>query len=423
MNIRGLEIRGHVFRVPLDHAQAGGEELELFAREVRAPGKSGLELPWLVFLQGGPGFESPRPLGREGWIDRAVERFRVLLLDQRGTGRSTALAPESILARGDADAQAQHLALFRADSIVRDLECIRSELGVSRWTLLGQSFGGFCCVHYLSVAPESLDGAMITGGLPGLGVHADDVYRETYAAVEKKNDALQRSFPEIGERIRRVFERVREGDVHLPSGDLLTMERLQVLGLQLGFSTGAPQIHYLFERAFIPGTRSLTRAFLRGIESNFPFDTNPLYALLHEACYGQGPATRWSAHRIREEFPRLDAAAALDRGDVPLFTGEMVYPWYLEQCAALEPLRDVADALARREDWASLYDPEALERIDVPVAALVFHGDMFVPTKFSLETASRIAGLEPWVTSEYEHDGLRGDGGRIFDRLLADLGR
>ena len=48
----------------------------------------------------------------------------------------------------------------RADSIVADAEVVREalvakgDLQTARWTLLGQSFGGFCAVQYLSVAPQ-----------------------------------------------------------------------------------------------------------------------------------------------------------------------------------------------------------------------------------------------------------------------------
>ena len=49
--------------------------------------------------------------------------------------------------------------LPRADSIVRDAEALRQELlpgdgAASRWAVLGQSFGGFCSLTYLSFAPE-----------------------------------------------------------------------------------------------------------------------------------------------------------------------------------------------------------------------------------------------------------------------------
>ena len=33
------------------------------------------------------------------------------------------------------------------------------------------------------------------------------------------------------------------------------------------------------------------------------FDTNPIFTILHEACYAQGFSTNWSAQRILEEFP------------------------------------------------------------------------------------------------------------------------
>ena len=56
----------------------------------RGGAPDGLDRPYLVFLQGGPGFEATRPTSPPtGWMKRAVADYRVLLLDQRGTGRST----------------------------------------------------------------------------------------------------------------------------------------------------------------------------------------------------------------------------------------------------------------------------------------------------------------------------------------------
>ena len=44
---------------------------------------------------------------------------------------------------------------------------------------------------------------------------------------------------------------------------------------------------------------------------------------------------------------------------------------------------------------------------------------MYVPRELSEETAARIGGLQPWLTNEYEHDGLRADGARVLDRLIS----
>ena len=144
------------------------------------------------------------------------------------------------------------------------------------------------------------------------------------------------------------------------------------------------------------------------------FARGPLYALLHEACYAQGCATRWAAQRIRAEFAEFDPA-----GSAPLyFTGEMIYPWMIDADPVLRPLRQAADILAERDDWPPLYDPARLAANEVPTAAAVYYNDMYVDREFSMQTARAIRGLQTWVTSEYEHDGLRVSDGAVLDRLI-----
>src|SRR5689334_25442122 len=99
----GLRFTDHTVTVPLDHQRPDDGTIEVSAREVVAADRAGDDLPWLLFLQGGPGGKSPRPLRAEGWIGQAVRTHRVLLLDQRGTGRSTPLTARSAAGRTDAD--------------------------------------------------------------------------------------------------------------------------------------------------------------------------------------------------------------------------------------------------------------------------------------------------------------------------------
>lgn len=47
-----------------------------------AVGKEEQQLPYLLYLQGGPGFECSRPTEASGWIHKACEEFRVVLMDQ-----------------------------------------------------------------------------------------------------------------------------------------------------------------------------------------------------------------------------------------------------------------------------------------------------------------------------------------------------
>jgi pimeloyl-ACP methyl ester carboxylesterase len=415
---RGTVLTDHTFTVPLDHGQPDGAGIEVFAREVVAADQAGSSLPWLLFLQGGPGFGAPRPSGRDSWLDRALGEYRVLLLDQRGTGRSTPASRQTLARFGTPQAQAGYLANFRADSIVRDAELVRQAVtGGQPWSVLGQSFGGFCAVSYLSIAPEGVREAFITGGLPGLDVTADSVYRATYPQVAARNRAHYERYPQDVERARRVARHLRANDVTWPGGGRLTVEAFQSLGQMLGSSTGSDTLHYLLEDPFAGD--ELSDAFLHQARSRLTFAEGPLYAALHEACYAQQVATRWSAQRVRAEYPEFDPAAALD-GDAPLlFTGEMIYPWMFDTDPVLEPLREAAQELAECDSWPRLYDAGRLAANEVPVAAAIYFGDMYVPRDFSLRTADAIRGLRYWVTNEYQHDGLRVSNGKVLDHLIA----
>jgi pimeloyl-ACP methyl ester carboxylesterase len=304
------------------------------------------------------------------------------------------------------EAQAEYLTHFRADSIVRDAELIRAELGVERWSVLGQSFGGFCVTTYLSIAPEGLREAFITGGLPPIGRQVDDVYGATYRRVLERNRRYYERYPDDRHRVLRIHQRLQDHDVRLPSGDRLTPRRFRQLGSLLGASDGAERLHYLVE---LPPE---SPAFLHDVEASTAFARNPIYAVLHEACYADGCATRWSAERM---LP-ADYEAAPE-----LFTGEHVYPWMFSDYGALAPLRQAAMLLAEHP-WPALYEARRLAANEVRAAAAVYLEDMYVERQFSEETLALVPGLRGWLTNEYEHNGLRADGARILDHLI-DLAR
>ena len=400
----GLVLVEHELEVPLDHADPAGERITIFAREVADP--DGRDRPLLVFLQGGPGGEAPRPITSPrgpSWLDRALRDFRVVMLDQRGTGRST---PVGALPGRTPAQQAEYLTHFRADAIVRDAELVRAALGAGRWSVLGQSFGGFCTFTYLSFAPEGLREAFVTGGVPPVARPIDDVYRATYARTLERNRRYYERYPADRERVRALHRRLDGDEVRLPSGDRLTSRRLRQLGNLLGMSDGAERLHYIVE------LDPASPAFGHDVEAALPFARNPIYAILHEACYADGGATRWSAERVMPDEMR----------EAPeLFTGEHVFPWMFEDYGALAPLREAAEVLAAHE-WPRLYDGERLGRNEVPGAAAVYTEDPYVERAYSEETIAATPRLRAWVTSEYDHNGLRADGERILGRLL-DLAR
>jgi pimeloyl-ACP methyl ester carboxylesterase len=417
----GLVLTDHTFAVPLDHARPDGEQIAVFAREVAAAGKEGAGLPWLVFFQGGPGGKSPRPDGRSGWLKRATEEYRVLLLDQRGTGRSTPVTHRTLARRGSPQAQADYLKHFRADSIVRDAERIRAALAGpdTPWSALGQSYGGFCITTYLSIAPAGLREALITGGLPPIHQSPDQVYAATYRRVIEQNRRYFARYPADQERAQAVLAHLAERDVRLPDGSRLTPRRFQQLGIGFGASDGFEAVHYLLEEAFAQGPTGdeLGDTFLHGVLGRVSFAGNPLYALLHEAIYCQGAASRWSAERVRASYPQFEP----EPGRPVVFTGEMIYPWMFGEDPALRPLREAAELLASREDWPALYDAAQLRANTVPVAAAVYYDDMYVERAFSEEAATTITGCRVWVTNEYQHNGLRADGEAVLGRLIGML--
>ncbi len=415
-SIPGFTLTDHTFQIPLDHARPNGEKISVFAREVNAPGRDPAGKPWLVFFQGGPGHPAPRPPASAGWLKRATQDYRVLLLDQRGTGLSTPLTFQTLARFPTPQAQADYLKHFRADAIVQDAEWIRRELaGGQPWTGLGQSYGGFCLAHYLSAAPEGLSAAIITGGLPPLTRPVDDVYRATYRRVIQKNERYYARYPGDVDRAQRVARALSATPARLPTGDLLSARRFQQLGMGFGADTGLEEVHYLLEEAFVGDELSYT--FLRHFENTHAFDTNPLYVMFQEIIYCQGAAARWSAERLRSEYPQF----ALTPDQPVYFTGEMMYPWQFDEQHALRPLKEATEILANYDGWPALYDVNKLRANTVPVVAAIYHNDMYVEREFSEETAQTIRGTKTWVTSEYEHNGLRADGEKVLGRLLGML--
>src|SRR5699024_5272705 len=135
---------------------------------------------------------------------------------------------------------------------------------------------------------------------------------------------------------------------------------------------------------------------------------NPLYAVIHESCWADGVATRWAADRT------MPAAV---REDPTLLAGEHIHRDLFAEDPELEVWAEAADLLAEHE-WPALYDEAALRAADVPGAAAVYYDDAYVPRESSMATAALLPSLRTWVTSEYEHNGLRASGETVLDRLL-----
>ena len=153
--------------------------------------------------------------------------YQIVYLDQRGTGLSTPLEVKTFknlvlkeYGNFEVDSQLKFILNFRADSIIRDLEQIRKDLigNHHKWSIMGQSYGGFCCFTYLSLFPESISEVIITGGVPPVHFKADDVYKATYQRTIERNLHYYDKYPRDQIKVVGICEYLNANKVVLPNG-------------------------------------------------------------------------------------------------------------------------------------------------------------------------------------------------------------
>jgi pimeloyl-ACP methyl ester carboxylesterase len=411
----------HRIDVPVDWTEPSGPQISVHAREVVAAEKANdPTLPAIVWFQGGPGHEIAFPDHRGSWLEQLLTRYRVLLLDQRGTGMSTPLDARA-LPFADPVVLGTYLRNFRQDSIIRDADRLRATLygEDSDWYLFGQSFGGFCSLTYLSQLPEHLLGVIITGGFAPVLHETEEICTRLFNHVASRSADYFARFPMDAERVRRIVDHLESNNDVDGHGQRVSARRFLMLGVKLGLQHGTAELHGIVERADndleqLGVLSGVVHEHIAGVMSPA---TNPIYTVLHEAAYSNGPATRWAAERARLADPRY----AIDAQPAPCFTGEAVFPWMLEELPPLQPLREVADVLAEYEGWEPLYDIDRLRANTVPVVGTLYWDDEYVERIMALETVSLLGNCRPWITNEYEHGAYRVDPQRVGARLFSML--
>lgn len=137
----------------------------------------------VVFLHGGPG------AGFQPWNRRFFdpERYRIVLFDQRGSGRST---PHASLEGNTTQA------------LVADIERLRNFLGIERWLVFGGSWGSTLGLCYAEAHPERVTGLI----LRGIFLCRDQDIRWFY------QDGASHIFPDAWEEYERVIPAAERGD-------------------------------------------------------------------------------------------------------------------------------------------------------------------------------------------------------------------
>lgn len=374
----------------------------------------------MVYLQGGPGFGNSEP--QDSAFTRPIinKGYQVLFLDYRGVGLSTTVTADTI-PKQPAD-QFEYLKLFRQDNNVRDLEAVRKCLteGIQdpakkKWSIFGQSFGGFVCLTYLSKHPDGLREVFMTGGLAPISREPKEVYQATFKKVRERNEAYYRKFPEDVSVVRHLTSYLygqKDHYVQLPSGGKLTPRRLLTLGHMFGMHGGLDNVHGTLLRMSLDLDQFgfLTRPTLEQIETYLNFDVAPIYAILHEAiyCFKKGVASNWAAQQVGQELEDFRWLSTDNHGfDNPglasgrplYFTGEMIFPFMFDDYPELNKMKDAAEALAKFDQWDELYDEEQLKDNTVPVYAASYIEDMYVDFGLARETARKVNGIKTFETN------------------------
>jgi proline iminopeptidase len=116
-----------------------------------------------LFVHGGPG-TGCGPNMRRGFDP---ERYRVVLFDQRGCGRSTPHASDP----------ATGMSLNTTGHLLADMERLREHLGIGRWLLCGGSWGSTLILAYAQRHPERVSEIVISRVTSGRRSETDWLYR------------------------------------------------------------------------------------------------------------------------------------------------------------------------------------------------------------------------------------------------------
>lgn len=427
---QALSVTEYTFQVPLDYANPDAGTITIFARSATkserplVPSDSPAPpRPYMVYLQGGPGFGCENPSEAPPTHEVLKRGYQIIYIDHRGTGMSTPVTAETLdKIASDVDGKVKYLKLLRQDNTVRDCEAIRKYLNKdlegdkAQWSLLGQSYGGFIGLSYLSMHPEGLRECYFTGGMAPIGKTAEELYTVTFGHVEKRTDEYYAKFPQDIDSVKQIAAYIESqgGSIALPNGGKMTVPRFMTFGIIFGKHGGFDMLHEVVLRLknSLDQFGFFVRPALKAFSDFSEFDECIIYAILHEAIYCDGPiATNWSAQRVGEKLDKyswLKPGAVTANTEGPLyFSGEMIFPSHFDNFSGLQPLKEVAQKLAESTEWDYLYDQEQLKKNEVPVYAASYVSDMFVDFGFATNTANMTKNTKVFATNILYHNAIR----------------
>ena len=134
-----------------------------------------------VWLHGGPGSGSSAGIRRS--FDPAA--YRIVAFDQRGCGRSRPLA----------DSAAADLSTNTTEHLLRDIELLRTHLGVSSWVVTGGSWGVTLALAYAQRFPERVTALVLAAVTAGRRLETDWITRDMRRVFPREWDSFAAGAP------------------------------------------------------------------------------------------------------------------------------------------------------------------------------------------------------------------------------------
>ncbi|MEQ8857677.1 MAG: alpha/beta hydrolase [Pseudomonadales bacterium] len=237
-----VDARCATIDVPEDPEDPDGASVNLFVARIPSLAPEAAA-DAVTIINGGPGASSAALYVDFEPAFAGLRRERdIILVDQRGTGRSSALVcPNLEAATVDFDEDLVRAATracldglhhdprqFTTSVAVTDLERLRVRLGYRAWNLYGVSYGTRVAQHYLRRYPQAVRSVVLDGVVPPGLTLGPDVALNAQAALD---DILRRcreaaycagAFPDPGAQLQRLGARLREDPVELEVPDPVT---------------------------------------------------------------------------------------------------------------------------------------------------------------------------------------------------------
>ena len=186
--------------VPEDRSKPGGRKIRIFAAVLPANTLSPKEDPLLI-LAGGPGQAASTLAPFVARLNEVRRARDVVLIDQRGTGRSSPMQCDAFKPREDDAletdpvpraracaaellAQGMDAAQYTTTAWIADLEAMREALGYAHWNLWGGSYGTRVAQEYLRRHPDRIRTVTLDAMVPPSMISTLDVWRTRKATFD-----------------------------------------------------------------------------------------------------------------------------------------------------------------------------------------------------------------------------------------------